>query len=229
MTTSAQFATAVEALKSIGLRVERWDRLSDDQRHKTIIVLTEVMGRLLVAPLTAFGDNSRDETVDIVPEAGKDRVPVGYADAYGIFWPEALAPGQLKLRMEEGSEVLRGMSFSGAKPGDLVSVRPVDDKFEGKTFLGVYVGEQARGLSYEATPTEDGIVAARYSYYNPLILIPDEGVTVMGYESWWRVIRKEEDLRRITDEDIQNVWYVRAIKQIEQAKLKRDGLKDHEQ
>jgi len=33
-------------------------------------------------------------------------------------------------------------------------------------------------------------------------------------ESWWDEIRSEEDFKRITDEDIQNVWYVKLMNQM---------------
>jgi hypothetical protein len=44
--------------------------------------------------------------------------------------------------------------------------------------------------------------------------VPDLDRVVWGYESWWGVIKGPEELKEITDEDIQNVWYVKAMKQM---------------
>jgi len=36
----------------------------------------------------------------------------------------------------------------------------------------------------------------------------------MGCGSWWGAIDNEEDLKDITDSDIENVWYVQLLKKI---------------
>lgn len=104
---------------------------------------------------------------------------------------------------------------SGIKPGTFVSVRPVQKEHEKKTFLGIYLGDlltqmdQAVGFD---TRTKELIVVATKT--NPAIFVPDLGRVVWGYESWWGVIESPEQLREITDEDIQNVWYVKAMEQM---------------
>jgi hypothetical protein len=57
---------------------------------------------------------------------------------------------------------------------------------------------------------------------NPVIFIPDIMRVVLGIESWWSVIRKPEDLKQITDADIQNVWYVKALKSMHKDSVKTD-------
>ena len=47
---------------------------------------------------------------------------------------------------------------------------------------------------------------------NPAIFIPDLMKVVLGCESWWRIIEKPEDFDEITDKDINNVWYVKALR-----------------
>ena len=36
---------------------------------------------------------------------------------------------------------------------------------------------------------------------------------VFGAESWWRKLNSPEDLKAITDDDIENTWYVKLLKQ----------------
>lgn len=51
---------------------------------------------------------------------------------------------------------------------------------------------------------------------NPAIWVPELEKVVWGDSSWWGPIEKKEDAERlITDADIQNVWYVKALKRLE--------------
>ena len=49
---------------------------------------------------------------------------------------------------------------------------------------------------------------------NPAIFVPDLKTIIFGVESWRQRITTESQLRSITDIDIENVWYVKALKQI---------------
>jgi len=96
------------------------------------------------------------------------------------------------------------------KPGTLVKVRSCKPEHGDKTYLGILIGEVALSIMHEV---KDGIVTASHSGYNPGIIIPELGEIVYGCESWWGEIESEEELGRlITDETIQNVWYVRLLK-----------------
>jgi hypothetical protein len=96
----------------------------------------------------------------------------------------------------------------GAKPGAWVSVRPVGDD---KTYLGVMVGDYCTpSLKFNR---ETGVLTVTKSLLgNPAMWVPDLARVVMGRESWWGEIKSADNLRRITDADIENVWYVRALK-----------------
>lgn len=96
--------------------------------------------------------------------------------------------------------------FMGHKIGSLVKIRPCDDK---KTYLGFYLGELAKGSSISVS--EDKI-QLEWSGHNPAIFVPELGRIVMGYESWWGEIENEDQLKQISDDDIQNVWYVKLLK-----------------
>lgn len=103
----------------------------------------------------------------------------------------------------------------GGQCGDVVGVRPVDPELNNKTFLGVLLGEIALypSVSYQA---DEQSLIVRMGSYNPAIFIPELNRVVFGIESWWGKIQSEDQLHQITDEDITNVWYVKALKQLQE-------------
>ena len=104
------------------------------------------------------------------------------------------------------------MGLSRSKPGALVKVRPCGDSNpESKTFLGIYVGELPTGLSLSFNE-ETGTLRLRPGVGNPAILVPSLGRIVFGLESWWSEISGADELKQITDEDIDSVPYVKALR-----------------
>lgn len=101
-----------------------------------------------------------------------------------------------------------------SRSGSFVSIRPCGKEYKDKTFLGIYIGDAA--LSSSIAIEEDAIVC-RWSFYNPAILIPEIGKVIYGAESWWGLIESEDDLKKITDLDIENIWYVKALKKLNDA------------
>lgn len=92
----------------------------------------------------------------------------------------------------------------------LVAVRPVDDE---RTYLGVYMGDLPLGSGAYFHP-ESGVLSLKHSHHNPAIVVPALKRIVMGCESWWGEIKSEDDLRKITDEDIDNLWYVKLLRKM---------------
>lgn len=105
----------------------------------------------------------------------------------------------------------RGL-FRSCEPGAWVSIRPCSEDAKNKTYLGVYLGDLPSNLAMGLT--EDGKLAIKPCMHNPAIWVPDLKRVVMGYESWWDEIKSPEGLRQITDCDVNNVWYVQALKAI---------------
>ena len=105
------------------------------------------------------------------------------------------------------------------KTGLLVRVRPCADEYKDKTFLGIYIGdiivEAILGLY-----TKTNILSI-INRTNPAIFVLELNKVIFGYESWWGEIKSEEQLKEITDNDINNVWYVKALKQLSE---KTDGM-----
>jgi hypothetical protein len=101
-------------------------------------------------------------------------------------------------------------------PCKYVAIRPCGDNPDNKTYLGILLGEcSIRTMGMYNIEKQEIIVKDRL---NPMIFIPDLMKVVLGVESWWDTIDKPEDLKQITDADIQNVWYVKALKEMEEKK-----------
>jgi uncharacterized protein YjiS (DUF1127 family) len=95
--------------------------------------------------------------------------------------------------------------------GKLVSIRPCDEKYGNKTYVGFYLGELSLGSSIQIT--DENKIQCNWSGYNPAIFVPELGEVIMGCASWWQKIKSVEQLKEITDDDIENVWYMKLMKE----------------
>ena len=96
------------------------------------------------------------------------------------------------------------------RAGSLVKIRPCNKEYGGKTYLGLYLGNQpwSQTVSYNEESGELTVGMAT----NPAIYVFDLQRIIFGAESWWSIIESQEELRDITDGDINNLWYVKALK-----------------
>lgn len=112
----------------------------------------------------------------------------------------------------------------GLKKGHPVSIRPCAEEFGNKTYFGFYLGEMSTVVSCRYLPPT-GEIVADLDGHNPAIFVPDLGMVIFGYESWWEPINGPEDLKQITDQDIDNIWYVKALKEQWSTEQVADHLK----
>jgi hypothetical protein len=89
--------------------------------------------------------------------------------------------------------------------GLMVRVRLCSDD---KTYLGFLIGDAP--LSSSVSMKQDSILCT-WAYYNPAILVPSLKKVVYGNESWWSVLKPGDELKDITEEEISNIWYVKAF------------------
>ena len=110
--------------------------------------------------------------------------------------------------------------LSRQKPGDMVQIRSCREEHGDKTRLGVLIGFVPihGGASFDK---ETGTLTFELKGDNPAIFIPELNEVVLGCESWWGEIENEKQLRQITNEDIGNVWYVKALKAMSEASEKK--------
>ena len=121
------------------------------------------------------------------------------------------------------------------RAGNLVKIRPCNKEYGGKTYLGLYLGNQpwSQTVSYNEESGELTVGMAS----NPAIYVFDLQRIIFGAESWWGIIESPEELKDITDDDINSQWYVKALKAMHkdepeetiEEKLKRisGALKEH--
>ena len=129
-----------------------------------------------------------------------------------------------ELKYKDGKTIRYG---KGNLPGTPVKVCPCAERFGGKTYFGILVGDVATSISHSVDKDEN--LTASFSFYNPAIIIPELGEIVFGYESWWGAIKSKEELdKAITDETIRNVWYVKMLNamgdKVEEAEAGNDEL-----
>ena len=97
--------------------------------------------------------------------------------------------------------------------GKFVSIQPCEDNPDKKTYLGLFIGEVPMSWSWKLNEDTKTIeVTHKPLGWMPAIYVFDLNKVVFGYQSWWGVIESEEQLRQITDADIQDIWYVKALK-----------------
>jgi len=105
--------------------------------------------------------------------------------------------------------------YSLYKCGQPVKVRHCVDNKEDKTYFGILLGD----LPYMATCGFDkktGTLTIR-SMDNPAIFVPKLNKVVYGCESWWMRIETYEDANKaISDDDIENNWYIKLLRDMYQ-------------
>ena len=111
----------------------------------------------------------------------------------------------------EGSFEPTAPNYSRSPFGMLVRVRPCADEYSGETYFGLHIGDWPTGLT---ASLKDDVLVVKPCLSNPAILIPDLGIIVRGYNCWWQKVTPGEALRIITDETIQNQWYVKKLKEL---------------
>jgi hypothetical protein len=117
-------------------------------------------------------------------------------------------------RAAEQPMVIRGVVWTEReikmRSPRLVAIRPCDGT---KTYVGIHIGNLPIGVSTKYD-RRSGVMEIGLGVGNPAVVVPMLGKIVFGYESWWGPIESEDDLKQISDEDIENVWYVKAMRKM---------------
>jgi len=92
-----------------------------------------------------------------------------------------------------------------------VRIKPCGPEYGGKTYFGVYVGDIAISSSVKI---ENDKISCEFAMHNPAIFVPALGKVIYGIESYWSPIESEEDMKEISDEEIGNIWYIKALKEM---------------
>lgn len=107
-----------------------------------------------------------------------------------------------------------------AKIGQLVAVRPCGDEYGKKTYIGFYLGDLPLQSTVHFNEKEGLLKVGTMT--NPAMFVPELNKIIWGCGSWWHTIDNEEQLKEISDEDINNVWYVQLAKAMSVKENKED-------
>ena len=94
----------------------------------------------------------------------------------------------------------------------LVSIRPCAEKYKEETFLGFLLGNIDVGLIVGFNEENGKLTIARD--YSPAIFVPKMQKIFYGYESYFKIIEAEEDLKGINKEELKNPLYAKAFDKI---------------
>ena len=82
------------------------------------------------------------------------------------------------------------------------------------SYIGIYLGDLPISITTSYS-RETGILTNR-TMNNPAIFVPELKKIIYGCESWWREIESIDDFKGISKEDIENTWYVKLLKIMEE-------------
>ena len=99
----------------------------------------------------------------------------------------------------------------GHECGCLCEIKPCGEEYQGKSYIGIYLGELPIAI-HTSFYKETGVLK-NCTMNNPAIFVPELKKIIYGCESWWREIKSFEDFKGISEEDIENTWYVKLLKQ----------------
>lgn len=112
--------------------------------------------------------------------------------------------------------------LEASKIGKFASIRPCGEEYKDKTYLGLYLGDLPIGNYVSYNPETKELDVSFHC--NPAIFVFELKKIIYGCESWWGIIKSEEDLKKITNTDIDNVWYVKALKEISKGEAGEDAV-----
>ena len=99
----------------------------------------------------------------------------------------------------------------GHECGCLCEIKPCGEEYE-KSYIGFYLGDLPIAI-HSSFDRNTGILENR-TMNNPAIFVPELKRIIYGYESWWREIESVEDFKGISEEDINNTWYVKMLNKL---------------
>lgn len=155
--------------------------------------------------LSSFFSSSPDELAlaNVVDDMGK------------LLWQLRFAKMK-DLRLDRDKQHLFDQSLHSV--GSFVAVRPCGKEYEKKTYLGILLGDFPMGVSYSLSKEDPDVIEVKLAHGNPAMYVPSLKKTIFGCESWWHEIKQPDDLKDISDEDINSTWYVQALKAMDENK-----------
>lgn len=99
---------------------------------------------------------------------------------------------------------------SGDYRAKLVKIRPCSKEMN-KTYLGILINEWYP-LDVSASYKRDKKKLELFFNTNPAIYVPELNRIIFGAESYWGRIKDEKDLKDISNDEIENLWYNKMLR-----------------
>jgi hypothetical protein len=96
--------------------------------------------------------------------------------------------------------------------GKLVKIRPCAEEYNGKTYLGLFLG--VLPIEPTARYNSETQVLKLELVDNPAIWVLELNKIIYGYESFWGIIDDPSEIKEITTDQIANLPYMRALKEL---------------
>lgn len=100
----------------------------------------------------------------------------------------------------------------GHECGCLCEIKPCGEEYEGKTYIGIYIGDLP--IAITSSFDRNTKILKNSTMNNPAIFVPELKKIVYGCESWWREIKSVEEFKGISKSDIENTWYVQLLSKL---------------
>ena len=119
-----------------------------------------------------------------------------------------------KIDLDKGDIVTTPL-FDKDLIGKLVKIRPCAPEYEDKTYLGLYLGDLNLSINCGYNK-KSKVLTVEHAMSNPAIFVFSANKIIFGCESWWGVIESGDELNQvITNDDIDNIWYVKMLKALQ--------------
>ena len=83
-------------------------------------------------------------------------------------------------------------------------------------FKSKYVEYPITVHEIENKPIDTSGLGINSTMNNPAIFVPELKKIIYGCESWWKTIRSVDEFSKISNEDINNTWYVKLLQSMDQ-------------
>lgn len=106
----------------------------------------------------------------------------------------------------------------GHEAGSLVAIRPCAKEYNEKTYIGIYIGYLPIQILTSYKESTGQLINSTMN--NPAIFVPELKKIIYGCESWWKTIRSVDEFSKISNEDINNTWYVKLLQSLDHTEEK---------
>lgn len=89
-----------------------------------------------------------------------------------------------------------------------------NEEYNEKTYIGIYIGDLPIQILTSYKESTGQLINSTMN--NPAIFVPELKKIIYGCESWWKTIRSVDEFSKISNEDINNTWYVKLLQSMDQ-------------